>query len=538
MSQEPTLPTPGIGSDVDLIPLTIIRTETVISKLPIHHLVKHGDVDISIVKKDRRGDLKLKWEVTYAKRYGRPGPLAYKLDTLVINRRIDEAGRPLPRYLCLGSLRDIARELDLGGNTARVKQALRQNAGAFITAKLTYKTLDKGEKMLEADFSRYGVIFTGEKLPDGRRADAVYVVFNEPYREVLNNAPMRPLDYDYLKQLSPGPQRFYEIASYRMFAAIKFRHTEAKLPYSEYCAFSAQQRYYDYEPFRKQMYKIHREHLKQGYLGKIRYEETQDEEGKPDWIMYYEPGPKARAEYRSFTGDKQRVVDAAPTLEAGSQPTNLVPVRRHSSPRRQRSLPFDRNNVIEVTSPLSDSRSAVIAELTKRGVAERKARELLTALEPEVVLDQIEWGDEQIRRGDVAVRNPAGFYVYLIQENIQVPANFETTRRRQLREVAEQARREEEYQRCEMEEAYRQYTVATIDQYLRDHSEAQTELELLTKGHAKEMRKKNTWWSERLVGELAERKARQEIAEKMKPPLLTFEAFCEKHPSPPNASTA
>src|SRR5260370_41182453 len=111
------------------IPLTIIRTETVLSKLPIHTLAKKGNIDISITQKNNRGDLKLKWEVTYANRYGRPGQLAYKLDTLLINRRIDEAGRPLPAYLPLGSLRDIARALDLGGDTQKVKKALRQNAG-------------------------------------------------------------------------------------------------------------------------------------------------------------------------------------------------------------------------------------------------------------------------------------------------------------------------------------------------------------------------------------------------------------------------
>ena len=36
-----------------------------------------------------------------------------------------------------------------------------------------------------------------------RRADAVYLVLSEPYREVLNHAPVRPLDYAYLKALTP-----------------------------------------------------------------------------------------------------------------------------------------------------------------------------------------------------------------------------------------------------------------------------------------------------------------------------------------------
>jgi hypothetical protein len=32
----------------------------------------------------------VQWEVTYNARYGQPGPLAYKVDTLVVNRRLDQ----------------------------------------------------------------------------------------------------------------------------------------------------------------------------------------------------------------------------------------------------------------------------------------------------------------------------------------------------------------------------------------------------------------------------------------------------------------
>ena len=59
----------------------------------------------------------LQWEVSHSERYGQPRQVAYKLDTLVINRRLDEQGRPLPKMVCLGSLREIAEELGLGGDT-------------------------------------------------------------------------------------------------------------------------------------------------------------------------------------------------------------------------------------------------------------------------------------------------------------------------------------------------------------------------------------------------------------------------------------
>jgi hypothetical protein len=300
MRSMPHPPTVSASTVSELAPLQIIRTETVLSRMPIHNLAKKGKVDIQIIKKNEHGEVDLRWEVSYSDRYGQPRQLAYKLDTLVINKHIDELDRPLPKIIRMGSLRDIADELGLGGDTNNVRKAFRQNAFVGISAKLSYKTLDGREKRLEVDFTRYSVVFTGESLPDGNKADAVYLILNDPYREVLNNAPTRPLDYDYLKQLAPAAQRFYEIVSYKIFAALKFKHPRAKLPYSEYCTFSAQQRYYDYDHVKKQMYKIHKPHLASGYIEKVSIKAIPDSDGKPDWIMSYIPGPKARAEFKAF----------------------------------------------------------------------------------------------------------------------------------------------------------------------------------------------------------------------------------------------
>jgi hypothetical protein len=308
----------------DLAPLTIIRTETVLSRLPIHNLKKKGRVDIRIVKKNTQGEINLQWEVSYSERHGQPRQIAYKLDTIVINQKIDAAGRPLPKIICLGSLRDIARELGLGGDTNNIKKALRQNAFTGITAKVFYKATDGTEKWLEADFTRYSIVFTGEKLPNRQKADAVYLILNDPYWEVLNSVPTRPLDYHYLKSLTPAAQRFYEIVSYKIFAAIKFRHADAKLAYSEYCIFSAQQRYHEYDRVKKQMYKVHRPHIQSQYLKRVTFSATVDEHGEPDWIMHYVPGEKAYAEYQFFTNKKQRARIATAKLDDGATHMHAV----------------------------------------------------------------------------------------------------------------------------------------------------------------------------------------------------------------------
>jgi hypothetical protein len=297
------------GEPKDLIPLNIIRTETVFSKFPIHTLSKKGRIDIHLIRKTDAGETNLEWKVSPHQEFGVPRQLAYKLDTLVVNRTIDELDRPLPEVIRLGSLRDICKELGLkesGRTTDQIKKAFFQNAHTVITAKLDYKGRD-GVKRRVAEsnnklisFTRYSLAFTGATLPNGQKADAVYLILNPPYREVLNNAPVRPLNYDYLKQLTPGPQRFYELISRQLFAAIKYNLPSAKLSYSEYCRHAPQQRYFDYEHFKKQMYKIHRPHLQSGYLEKVSFETTTCSEGNRDWLMLYTPGPKAKAEFKTF----------------------------------------------------------------------------------------------------------------------------------------------------------------------------------------------------------------------------------------------
>jgi hypothetical protein len=308
----------GEGEVRELAPLSIIRTETALSRFPIHTLSKRGGVEIHITRANQRGEIDFCWEVSPNPKFGQPRQLAYKLDTTIINRILDELGRPLPRVVRLGNLRDIAHELGLGGDTNKVRKALRQNAFAAITAKMTYRGADGTERALEADFTRYSIVFSGESLPDGRQADAVYLILNEPYWQVLNNAPVRPLNYDYLKRLPPIPQRFYEIISRQVFIAIRHKLPYAKLLYSEYCTQAPQQRYFDYDHFKKQMYKVHRLHLVSRYLKSITYEETTDDEGKRDWWMHYVPGAKAVAEYKAFNR-KHLIDDAEANLGEGTE---------------------------------------------------------------------------------------------------------------------------------------------------------------------------------------------------------------------------
>ncbi len=313
--------------------LEIIRTDTVISRLPAHNLFGEGSVNIQINKTDSAGQTKLSWKVAFNSDVGEAGQLAYRIETLVINRRIDEAGRPVPTMLRLGALSEICQELGInpsGANTNNIKRALQQNAGALITTNLAYKGADGSKQKLEATFTKYSVAFRGDELPNGEKSDGVIILLNEQYRRVLNRAGTRPLDFQYLKELTPSAQRFYEIISYQIYAALKYGYPEAKLLYSDYCAYSGQPRQASAVEMNKRMYKIHQPHIKSGYLTKVTYQASRDSEGAPDWVMSYVPGPRAIAEFERFNRklySEDHSGDLDPDGEAQGREVTPVAVR-------------------------------------------------------------------------------------------------------------------------------------------------------------------------------------------------------------------
>lgn len=384
----------------ELYPLNPIRVETAFSRYPVHRLAKKGDVQIEIEERDEAGELHASWDVSYNSRFGQPGQLAYKVDTIVVNRRIDEEGRPLPKVIRLGSLRDICRELNIneGQATRHVKRALHQNASAYINAKITYTGSDRTERFIEFGATRYDVIFTGKKLPDGKRADAVYIILHDLYRELLDGVQKRPLDYEYLKELPPGPQRFYELLSFQIYAALKHGRPRARLLYSEYCTYAPQVRYFDYDHVKKQMYKVHAPHRQSDYISAVELRETKDREGRPDWEMLYTPGGRAKAEFRAFTQPRKAVAARA----AGE-------LNAHSTTP---SVKEDRSTAD--TDPLVD-------QLLKFGVAEAKAREL--------VKGHREAAEAQIaaypyRDPGKPKKNAAGWLIAAIEGNFTLPVAY------------------------------------------------------------------------------------------------------------------
>jgi hypothetical protein len=494
---------PEENTSLDLIdqlavffPSTISRAETALSKYPIHNLSKTDSIDIHIHRKGEGGEADIQWAVSPSREYGEPRQLAYKLDTLIVNRRIDEAGRPIPRMIRLGSLRELCAELSLspgGDNFTGLRLALLQNASAFITAKLSYRSSDGNTRKFEAGFTRYSVVFTGEEMPSGHRADAIHILLNEHYWKLLNKAQFRPLDYDYQRSLRPSAHRFYELVSYAIFGALSKGQPEARLLYSDYCLRAPQERYFDRARVQKQMYKIHLPHLESEYLAGVRYVKTTDAEGSPDWELLYTPGRRAKAHFAYFrkgladgsggAGKRGRRVLAAPGEE-----------------------------------------SAGVAALAERGVALNAARELALGMgDEEGLLELLEWGDHlvmQSRPG--SFRNPAGFYIHLVREGIAPPADFESTRRRLAREAQAAGEQQRELERFRQERAYQEYVEAETERYLKEHV-PEAELTERTQASRRALRSEFPNMTPEQLDDLARRTVLAEM--RRRAPVRSFEEY-------------
>jgi hypothetical protein len=507
LSTEPPVP----NTQLELLPLHRIRVETALSRFPVHRLAKKGAITIDLQRSNVGVEPDFRWKVSYNSEFGQPGPLAYKVDTLIVNRRIDESSRPIPEVIKLGSLREICREVGMTDhNTEMIKIALHQTASAYITAKIRYKTKAGRERWGEIGYTRYSVIFNGETLPDGSTADAVHIIMNASYRDLLNHVEVRPLDYDYLQLLAPGPQRLYELLSFQVYGAIASGRPRAKMLYSNYCEYAPQTRYPDFDHIKKQMYKLHLPHRKSGYIGKVDYQETTDSQGESDWEILYTPGPKALAEYQAFTN--RQIRQAAPTQALS-----------------QAMTPIDVQRPVQAILELSGIESALLIELTRRGVAEKKARQLLTNLKPgQEPMDQIEYVDWVIAKAKQGkFENPPGMYVLYIRDDIMPPENFVSSRKRRLHEEAQQAQNTERAQQAQLEIAYEDYRYAVVERYIT--SLAPAEYQQLIAEARRELKPKYPNMTAEQLNGLAANWVRGDLKNTGRVPLLSFEEFCRHH---------
>jgi hypothetical protein len=190
---------------------------------------------------------------------------------------------------------------------------------------------------------------------------------------------------------------------------------------AHYCARAPQARYFDYDHVKKQMYKVHAPHRESGYIAEAELREAKGGDVQPDWEMLYTPGRKARAEFRSFKKSSRFASAAGDGGEAGGRSQLMWPAAEH-----QPTVP-----------ELPDEHEALVAQLVKHKVAEKKARALVRE-KPEAVrlrLRAITFLPEGQGR-----KNFAGRLVTAIEDGYDLPRAFVELLEKERREKGDKER--------------------------------------------------------------------------------------------------
>jgi len=274
---------------------------------------------------------------------------------------------------------------DAGLNFDEANQFLERMVSTTI--KSEYSVYFSGPRRHVTDifhvFNR--VILAGQELPDGTVAQMNYVFLSDWQLDNINSNYTFPVDHCAYRELRRDVAKAVFGHLHTWFFASRGRPVERK--YSEFCQLLDIQCYKHLSKAKQVLGPSFQELVKISYLRSWELLWTAD---RSDFKLVMTPGDKIMQVVRPRLGSVMAVEDPE-------------------------------------TSPL-------VKALTERGMREADARRVLLDidLKAQPVADQIEWFDDQIRRG-VPVKNPPGFLLTCIRENWRIPADFDTSRKKTLR---------------------------------------------------------------------------------------------------------
>lgn len=333
-------------------------------------------------------------------------------------------------------------------------------------------------------------VAVGEVMEDGTVAEENHVWLSEWQLENLNNRHTLPIDYDTYKTLQLHiAKALVPLLQIWFYACRKDQQVEKK--YTELCSLLGLQRFKSPSRIKQQVAPSLDELQAKQFLSEWALVKTTDE-----------------TDYKLVMYAGAAFVSAA-DLRSGGEPRILADPRH----------------------------GEILAALLQRGVREDRARRLLLDLpDDQNVIDQLEWADAEIarkQRTNDPIANPPGFYVYILQADYPVPANFETTRKRRIQEDAKKKEQESrakeaarELERYEQKERYEEFIVEQTNAHLKTMPAAMSDR--LLRGHMKRIKDEHTQyhWSEPTLRDFARRRLRHEIAAELS--LPTFEEFVKQ----------
>jgi hypothetical protein len=396
--------------------------------------------------------------------------------------------------------RDVSDWLDVMVGTTIISEGAVYFAGKRTFGKDTFHVFDRA-------------VSFGKELPDGSIADKNYVWLSQWQLQNINDHHQLPIDLDTYRQLRNHiAKALVPLLQVWLYATRDDGVFEKR--YAELCQI-LDIRQWTYPSKIKEKLGPSLDELKQlGYLADWRIELTSDQQGYK--IMFFH-GEKFHSDRRARQSRKQISNPSPETmLESGKRPVQL---NRVDSGQSQRAL-----TTFAVTPASQHFDPLLVSELTRRGINEKKAHQLLANLKPgqeKQLARQLEHAEHLIAQSQSPITNPAGFIIRLVEYNTPVPDGFETKAERSERAERERKvgeRRAAEESRQQLEWEYDEYRDTVTDRYIEANTAT---FEALKDAKWKEDRERFVFATE----SMAKMFARFEIQKQLT--FLTFQEFLE-----------
>jgi len=268
----------------------------------------------------------------------------------------------------------------------------------------------------------------GKEIEPGVIADRNYIWFSEWQLENINNNYLLPVDLETYRRLRNHiAKTLVPLLQVWLYASRNEGNFEKR--YDELCELLSVRQYHYLSRVKEQFGPSLDELQRHGYLAAWSVEQTSD--GK-EYKLIFRHGEKFHRDRRrrlAARGSGQPVLPKVGVSERLTLPSETESWT--TAPRRHSQI-----------HPQVDAE--LLSELTGRGVGESGARRLLAKLPPDrPVRALLEWGDHEIARQTGKIRNPAGFYIRLLEGHSSPPPTFESSGKETARHEANLARRRE-----------------------------------------------------------------------------------------------
>jgi len=442
-----------------------LRSEFHFLKFPFFNLCtrssKRNDIEVLEEEDTEEGKIEIWWRVSRNVNFDFPSSFARKLHKEVVEKALNNIKKPVPRFIRLGSMRQICQTMNIavsGKSVKEIKKALQDIKSATIQAKGTFRKKEKNgtKKFFEGNFNLYDMVFfTGETLPDGTDADAVYIQLNDMYVQNFNNNFVVPLDYPYLQSLKGDiTSRMYEVFSVWFYPALENGKKYIQKQYSEICSYFPLTRQDCKWKAKGQLKSAHQQHIATGFLASE--PEWIDTYEKNDWLLRYYIGPRAK--------DWHRQNKKLGTVESPGEKIEDLKVIKIE----QLTLQYEEKPPLppaeDQPRPKDDP---LLEQLLLLKIPTNKAKILLQTYSKELI-------EGWIMALDIVKpqpRNKAGYLLKALEEKWELPA-----------EVKERKEAEERERGEKLQADYDEYILAQVYEYLKTMDPEQVEKEIEAHG--------------------------------------------------------